>query len=100
MFKRDERDETGYGLNSDPNPHDYRRCGRCGFVCRLSRDLHLPRGSRAGWGTSFVRFYKDIFISAATVTETTFGLPAVSAILTEDGMEIITEDGQILEIEQ
>jgi hypothetical protein len=29
------------------------RCARCGFINNLDREVHLPYGSRAGWGFTY-----------------------------------------------
>ena len=95
-------DESGSGLNTDTESHDRVRCARCGFPCVLSRDVHFPYGSHAGWGIKYVRFYKETTIPSAEVPEEIYGLgPGIpaGAILTEEGIEIITEDGQTLIIE-
>jgi hypothetical protein len=92
-------DETGSGLNSDTEQHDYVRCARCGFPCRLSRDSHFPIGSRAGWGIKYVRFFIETTIPSADVSDSPTVTPAISGILTEEGLEILTEDGQTLIIE-
>jgi len=44
------------GMNLDVG--DYKddrqvRCGRCGFICNVDRDLHANDGSRIGWGIKY-----------------------------------------------
>ena len=92
-------DESGSGLNTDTEAHDRVRCARCGFPCVLSRDVHFPYGSHAGWGIKYVRFYKETTIPSAVVSEVISDVVPSGAILTEDGFEIITEDGQTITIE-
>ena len=99
-------DETGSGLNFDTEDHDRVRCARCGFPCVLSRDIHFPWGSYAGWGIKYVRLFKDTTIASVEVEELYIGpsgpatptVPA-GAITTEDGIEITTEDGQTIIVE-
>lgn len=48
-------DEVTYGRNAEVAPlKDSRfvRCYRCGFMCHLDRDIHLPYGSRTGQGVT------------------------------------------------
>jgi len=92
-------DESGSGLNTDTEAHDRVRCARCGFPCVLSRDIHYPYGSHVGWGIKYIRQFTDTVISGATVVELPEGTGAVGAILTEDGFEITTEDGQTIIIQ-
>ena len=92
-------DETGSGLNFDTEDHDRVRCARCGFPCVLSRDSHFPLGSYAGWGIKYVRFYKETTIPSAVVEEVVETTVTAQAILTEEGIELLTEDGQVIQYE-
>lgn len=92
-------DESGSGLNTDTESHDRVRCARCGFPCVLSRDVHHPYGSHAGWGIKYVRFFKDTTIPSAVGSDEIISVVPTSAILTEEGVQLITEDGQTLIIE-
>jgi hypothetical protein len=87
-------DEVGSGLNIDTEDHDRVRCARCGFPCVLSRDSHFPEGSRAGWGLRYDRFYIETTITGTAIDETPS--PVTTGIYTEDGIPILTEDGQFI----
>jgi len=45
-------DAVYYGRNYELELDDYKRCDRCGFICKLSRDMSSKDGSRLGWGIS------------------------------------------------
>ena len=92
-------DESGSGLNADYEDHDRVRCARCGFPCVLSRDIHFPYGSYAGWGIKYVRMFTETTIEPAPVTEEEVDTAVTGAIMTEDGFEILTEDGQTIIVE-
>lgn len=47
-------DAVYHGLNFDKEQDRYVRCARCGFPCKLDRDISAPNGSRAGWGINYV----------------------------------------------
>lgn len=38
------------GRNFDKESDEFVRCARCGFICKVERDIQAPRGSRTGWG--------------------------------------------------
>ena len=54
------------GISSDANYHgdhaetngsdDFVRCARCGFPCKLDRDIQGSEGSRIGWGINYTAF--------------------------------------------
>jgi len=43
-------DAVYHGLNFDVESDEFVRCARCGFPCKLERDVQAPDGSRIGWG--------------------------------------------------
>ena len=88
-------DYVGHGLNADQELDDYVRCARCGFYCKLSRDMRARRGSHAGWGLR----YERVYIETTIVSEPSFDDTVASSrprITTEEGIAIFTEDGQTL----
>lgn len=93
-------DSIRWGRNAEPVRDDYTRCARCGFPCKLSRDMHAREGSRIGWGIRYERLYLDVTIVGDQIQDIgTTPDTNTEGILTEDGFIIITEDGQRLVIE-
>jgi hypothetical protein len=90
-----DHDEVGAGVNIDTERHDYIRCARCGWMCLESRDSHFPEGSRVGWGMRYERNYIETTIASATISEVP-GTVTEGAILTEEGLQILTEDGTVI----
>ena len=43
----------------------YIRCGKCGFINHLDREVHLPEGSRAGYGFTYG---DEITMDSSTIT--------------------------------
>ena len=41
------------------------RCSRCGFINNLDREVHLPEGSKAGWG---ITYGDEITMDSSSVT--------------------------------
>lgn len=84
------------GLNADTKREDYVRCARCGFPCKLSRDVHMPWGSRGGWGLIYERVYIDTTIITSPSSEDLTASPVY--ITTESGVVLTDETGQPLEV--
>jgi hypothetical protein len=54
-------DAVYHGRNFDRESDRYKRCSRCGFPCKIDRDVSAPEGSKIGWGitnTSYDVCYK------------------------------------------
>lgn len=54
-------DAIYHGRNADKETDRYKRCNRCGFICKIDRDISAPEGSHVGWGitnTSYDVVYK------------------------------------------
>lgn len=71
MGRSIKSDAVYHGRNAEYSKYDdrrYVRCSRCGFICNLDRDDHLPRGSHAGWGLKFDRAFTQTTISAGVAT--------------------------------
>ena len=43
-------DAVYHGRNVDKESDRYVRCSRCGFLCKIGRDISAPEGSKVGWG--------------------------------------------------
>jgi len=43
-------DAVYHGINFDKESDKFVRCARCGFPCKIERDIRAPEGSRVGWG--------------------------------------------------
>lgn len=88
-------DYVGHGLNADERLDDYVSCQRCGFQCKLSRDIRSRRGSRLGWGLRYERIYLETTITSEPNLDDTV-VAARPRITTEEGIAIFTEDGNTL----
>ena len=50
-------DAVYHGDHAETNGNDdFVRCARCGFPCKLDRDLRASEGSKIGWGISYDAF--------------------------------------------
>ena len=64
---------TRVGSGRNPDLGTYRddrfvRCAKCGFINNLDREVHLPEGSRAGWGFTYG---EEITMDSSSIMDST-----------------------------
>jgi hypothetical protein len=89
-------DEIYRGLNASPIDDRFVRCARCGFPCKLDRDVRAALGSKMGWAIRYIVSYTETIISSVITDQDEGGGETTPPVSTVDGVTFLDEQLQFL----